>query len=240
MLRGSKKYWFIAIIFGLIVTGLFYVYLKQIKTAYTPRDLMQVVKAAQNIPKDTVINQNHIVIEQIPAQYVHNDAIRDKSAVLGKVATSPIFKGEQVLNQNLLSSSDREQRIAYSVPENKRAMSVAVTSVSGVSGYVQAGDRVDVISVLDFKAAGASEAIPYSVVVLQDIQVLSVGENAVINADKKAQEAAGKTVTLAVSVPEAQRLMLAAEKGAIRLLLRSPVDKGTVVPAPFQGADFLK
>ncbi len=238
MLRGSKKYWVMAIVFGLIVTGLFYVYLQQIKRAYTPGDLVPVVKAAQNIPKDTVINPNHIVVEQIPSQYVHSEAVRDKAAVLGKVATSSIFNGEQILNQNLLSSGDQEQRMAYTIPENKRAMSVAVTSVSGVSGYVQPGDHVDVISVLDFKQTGA-DAIPYSVVVLQNIQVLSVGDNPIISAEKKAQEAAGKTVTLAVSVQEAQRLALAVEKGAIRLLLRSPVDKGTVAPAPFQGADFL-
>lgn len=238
MLRGTQKYWLIALVFGLLVAALFYRYLHDMKTAYTPKDLVTVVKAKENIAKDTVINTNSLVVEEIPAQYVHPDAVRDRTAVLGKVTTSNIVAGEQILSQKILGSSDEEKRLAYAVPQNKRAMSVAVDSVSGVSGNVQRGDMVDVVAVVDVKTAGEADAITYSLLVVQNVSVLSIGQNASSDAEKKAQDTT--TVTLAVSVEEAQRLALATEKGAIRLLLRSPVDKDTTTSPAIGPKEFVR
>ncbi|MEN6391835.1 MAG: Flp pilus assembly protein CpaB [Syntrophomonas sp.] len=239
MLRGTRKYWLIALVFGLLVAALFYRYLHDMKTAYTPKDLVPVVKANQNIPKDTVINTNALVIENIPAQYVHPDAVRDMTAVAGKVTTTNIAAGEQILNQKMLGTSDEEKRLAYTVPQNKRAMSIAVDSVSGVSGNIQQGDIVDVIAVIDVKTAGETDAVTYSLLAAQNITVLSIGENTSTSAEKKTQDKA-TTVTLAVSVEEAQRLALATEKGAIRLLLRSPVDKATTVAPAMGPKEFVR
>lgn len=238
MLRGTRKYWLIALVFGLLVAALFYRYLHDMKTAYTPRDLVTVVKAKENIPKDTVITAGTLTVEEIPAQYVHPDAVRDKTAVVGKVTTSNIASGEQILNQKMLGASDEEKRLAYTVPQNKRAMSVAVDSVSGVSGNVQRGDTVDIVAVVDVKVAGEAEPISYSILVVQNIQVLSIGQNTSTSVEKKAQDTT--TVTLAVSVEEAQRLALATEKGAIRLLLRSPVDKGTTTLPAMGPKEFVR
>lgn len=238
MLRGTRKYWLIALVFGLLVAALFYRYLHDMKTAYTPKNLVTVVKARDNIAKDTVINVNSLVIEEIPAQYVHPDAARDKTAVVGKVTTSNIAAGEQILNQKMLGASDQEKRLAYVVPQNKRAMSVAVDSVSGVSAHVQQGDTVDVVAVVDVKIAGEGDAITYSLLVVQNVVVLAIGENTVAGGEKKA--GAATTVTLALSVEEAQRLAMATEKGAIRLLLRSPVDKGTTTLPPMGPKEFIK
>lgn len=239
MLRGTRKYWLIALVFGLLVAALFYRYLYDMKTAYTPKDLVPVVKAKENIPKDTVISTNALFIEKIPAQYVHPDAVRDMTAVAGKVTTSNIAAGEQVLNQKMLGASDEEKRLAYTVPQNKRAMSVAVDSVSGVSGNVQRGDIVDVVAVVDVKTAGEADTITYSLLVVQNVTVLATGENTSTSAEKKTQDKAA-TVTLAVSVEEAQRLAMATEKGAIRLLLRSPVDKGTTTLPPMGPKEFVR
>lgn len=238
MLRGTRKYWLIALVFGLLVAALFYRYLHDMKTAYTPKDLVSVVKAKENIPKDTVIDINSLVVEEIPTQYVHPDAARDKTAVAGKVTTSNIAAGEQILNQKMLGASDEEKRLAYVVPQNKRAMSVAVDSVSGVSSHVQPGDVVDVVAVIDVKTAGEGEAITYSLLVVQNVEVLAIGENAGSTAEKKNQDES--TVTLAVTVEEAQRLAMATEKGAIRLLLRSPVDKGTITLPAMGPKEFVK
>ncbi|MEQ8175155.1 MAG: Flp pilus assembly protein CpaB [Syntrophomonadaceae bacterium] len=238
MLRGTRKYWLIAVVFGLLVAALFYRYLNDMKTAYTPKDLVTVVKARENIPKDTVINANSLVVEEIPAQYVHPDAVRDKTAVVGKVTTSNIAAGEQILNQKMLGASDEEKRLAYAIPQNKRAMSVAIDSVSGVSGNVQRGDMVDVVAVVEVKATGEADPIPYSILVVQNVMVLSIGQNTATNVEKKAQDST--TVTLAVSVEEAQRLALATEKGAIRLLLRSPVDKATTTSPAIGPKEFVR
>jgi len=54
VLKGTKKYWMIAIICGLAAAVLFYMFLGQVQKQYRPDDLVTVVRAAQPIPKDQV------------------------------------------------------------------------------------------------------------------------------------------------------------------------------------------
>jgi len=140
----------------------------------------------------------------------------------------------------LVSANDKSQRLAYSIPASKRAVSIPVDSISGVSGYIKAGDRVDIVATLDIpvsdSAAGGNASV-FTVVALQDIEVLAVGENPELVAKKSAE--AAKSITLAVSVQEAQPLILGSERGNLRLLLRPPVDKSKTGLAPFQLKDFL-
>lgn len=241
MFRGTRKYWIIAFIFGLLAAGGFYCYIQQIKAHYSPKDLVQVVQASRDIAKDTVIDVNAIQVETLPAQYVHPDAVRDKSSVVGKVATSNISSGEQILRQKLLSSGDMQKRLAYNIPANKRAVSVAIDNVSGVSGHIQVGDRVDVAATMDVPLGDAVDKNieTCTVLTLQNIEVLAVGENSLGDAGKKAQ-VESKTITLAVSVDEAQRLIMASERGTIRFLLRPATEKGTAIVAPFHPRDFLR
>ncbi|HCF71997.1 MAG TPA: Flp pilus assembly protein CpaB, partial [Syntrophomonas sp.] len=49
-----------------------------------------------------------------------------------------------------------------------------------------------------------------------------------------------KTLTLAVSPDQARPLVLATERGEIRLLLRSPVDDSQYVLPPFRMNNFIQ
>ena len=64
--------------------------------------------------------------------------------------------------------------MAYKVPLNKRAVAVAVNEVSAVSFNIQPGDHVDVMATVDIDDAAAGNPAA-AVLILQDIEVLSVG-----------------------------------------------------------------
>jgi hypothetical protein len=79
-----------------------------------------------------------------------------------------------------------------------------------------------------------------TVVALQDVEVLAVGKNLeLVREQGKEQKVEVKTMTVAVTLEEAKPLVLADEEGKIRMALRSPLEKGKVLSAPFELEDFL-
>ncbi len=240
MLKGTRKYWFIAVVCGIAAALLSYQYLQDIKSRYRPDDLVQVVKAREAIAKDSLISKNQVELDSLPAKFVHPNSLNNLNLAVGKTAITDIAAGEEILKQRLVSADEKSHRLAYTIPASKRAVSIPIDSISGVSGYIKAGDRVDIVTTVDIPisdlAAGGS-ASAFSVVTLQDIEVLAVGQNPELLTKKSAE--GDKSITLAVSLQEAQPLILGSERGNIRLLLRPPVDKSKTGIAPFQLKDFL-
>lgn len=235
MFTGNKKYWIIAVICGLLAAALFYQYMQIIKTRYQPDDLVAVVKATVPISKDTIILDEHVKVIKTPAKYIHPKAIGEKADVVGKIAITDIAVDEEILPHKLADKNTTNgEGLAYSIPASKRAVSIPIDSVSGVAGYIEVGNHVDIIATLDLKVVETGEELTFSVVTLQNIEVLAVGNKAEVG-----KEAGAKTLTLAVSLSDARPLVLASERGSLRLLLRPAVDKSTESLAPYGLGNFL-
>lgn len=235
MFKGSRKYWTIAILCGVAAAVLFSFYIQQVKERYQPDDLITVVRAKMDIARDSVVASEMVQIVKIPAKFTHPDALREPQDVVGKIAVNNIAAGEDILAGELLSSQDSNQRLAYQVPQDKRAVSIGINDISGVAGYIEAGDRVDVMATIDVPSQG--EEVTCTVLALQDIPVLAVGS--ATNLKEKGGESL-RTLTLAVSPEEAQPLVLASERGTLRLTLRSPVDHERSLLPPLQLKNFLQ
>lgn len=235
MLKGTKKYWIIAIVCGLAAAALFYLFLGQVQEQYRPDNMVKVVRAAQPIPKDQVIKANQLMTEEVPDIYAHPNGIRDASEAVGKTVTSDISAGEEILKEKLVGEKDKADRLAYVIPLNKRAVTIAINEVVGVANNIKVGDHVDVMVTVNATAPGTSEAKTYTVLTLQNIEVLSVGTKA------SGEEAAkGGTLTVAVTPQQAQPLILATQEGQIRLMLRSPVDDSTFDLPPYEMNNFVQ
>lgn len=236
MFKGAKKYWLISILCGLIAAALFYVFLQEVKEQYRPDDLVTVVKAAQPIAADQVIRPEQLMIAEVPAQYAHPNGIRDKNEVIGKISTTDIAAGEEIIKEKIVGEKEKAGRLAYNVPVNKRAVAVAVNEVSAVSFNIQPGDHVDVMATVDINDTAAANPAA-TVLILQDIEVLSVGAKGVVANNENSGVV--NTVTLAVTPEQARPLILAADRGEIRLLLRSPVDNSQYTLPPFRIGNFI-
>ena len=213
-----------------------------------------VVVAVKDIPVRAEITAEMVEVKDLPVQARHPQAFGDAKDVIGKVAKLPISAGEQIIPSKF-AAQRAESGLTFIVPPNKRAVSIAVSETIGSGGLILPGDFVDVIAVFDAQAMGKDTAT----YILQDIEVLAVGQliqgeaipeetvaqkvekaaNAPVNAkatptpsvdEPKAQPKA-RSVTLAVSPEEAQRLVLAEEMGKLRLALR-PVKESTLVDLP--------
>ncbi len=185
----------------------------------------QVVIAAQDLAPGTVIRAEHLSYKEVPANNIHSDAITDMDAVTGEVATQEMVADEVILAARVLAEEETDQ-LSYSIPTDKRALSVSVDEVSGVAGFIQAGDKVDVVAHLPVEAVTEEGEImedEVTEIILEELEILAVGDRMIYSEQELVQEVA--TVTLAASPENSTELVRADETGDIRLLLRSKVDQ---------------
>lgn len=102
------------------------------------------------------------------------------------------------------------------IDKDMRAVTISVNDVKGVAGFVQPGDRVDVL--LTRNANGNAPEEQRNDILLQNVKVLGVDQQA---DDKKDKPTVAKAVTLEVSPDDGQKLTLASSIGSLSLALRN-------------------
>lgn len=119
-------------------------------------------------------------------------------------------------NEPILASkiTGRGQRATLSalLDDGMRAVTIRVNDVDGVAGFVLPGDRVDVTLTRQQEKGNAINDV-----VLQNIKVLAIDQQADERADKPA---VGRSATLEVDTASAQKLALAGSIGTLSLVLR--------------------
>ena len=232
---SSKGLMGIALVLSLITAALVYNFLRESVKKPLPSDLASVVVARVDIPPKTRITPEMVQVSQLPAEYIQTGAVRELPKVVGVVAREAIVNGEQVLERRLLMKGTQAGFTGV-IPAGKRALTVAVTDVTGVAGLLKAGDSVDAIVTFDQQAVGAH----VSRLLLQNLTVLAVNRESEVPMEKDGKKEPSKdagvvkltTVTLAVSPEEATQMTLSEEKGKLRLVLRPYLPETTVAASP--------
>lgn len=222
MLKFSNKGLLaVALILSLMTSLLVYNYLQKAGEKNITKNGVSVVMAKTAIPAKTKITPEMVETTIVPQEYVQPGAVTNISSAIGIIARENIVPGEQITERRLVRES---KAVGFTglIPRDKRAVSVMVNEVTGVSGFIKPGDYVDVIVTFDQAVVGDN----VSHVLLQNILVLAVnreaeeGISAASNKDGAKEAIKATTVTLAVTVDEATKLTLAHEKGKINLALR--------------------
>lgn len=225
-----------AVILALLAAGASYLYLQDAVEQADQTEKAKVVHAKKNIAADTVISREMVEQVEVPVSSIHPQALSSLDEVVGKIARDPIVAGEQILSSRIVTPGETKEGLVYSIPPGKRAFTVAVDEVAAVGWHLQPGDHVDVLGTVDMPDTDKV----YSVVVVQNVPVLAVGKEMQVTRDEgKELKTEVKTVTLAVSLQEAQSLMLASEEGSVRFALRSPTDKEKQKIVPFELKNML-
>lgn len=181
-----------------------------------------VLVAAAPIPANSKVSPDQVKIESRPVAYIPQGAALTPEEIVGRVSKAEVFPGEALIDAKFYPPG-QEASMVLPVPPGKRAVTVAVDEVVGVAGFVQPGSLVDVVGTLDI------DNQPVSKVLLQKIQVLAIAQEY-----EKKEEQEAKVVssaTLAVTPQEAEILILAADRGKIRLAMRSASEDENVTTA---------
>jgi len=136
-----------------------------------------------------------------------------------RVALAAIEVNEPLLNWKITGPGQRAS-LSARIDKDHKAVSIRVTDVFGVSGFVLPGERVDILLTrMDRQNAGsgAGREDAYTDVLLQDVAVLATDQLA----DERSENpAVAKTVTVSVTTEQAQKLALASSVGQLSLVLR--------------------
>jgi pilus assembly protein CpaB len=209
-----------------VVLGLIAVYLAN---AYIGRSDQRVAAAEQNTVKVAVaavpldygvdITPDKVRFVDYPATSIPAGAFSDfnQLAPAGKrrVVLRPMAINEPILATKL-AGEGLGPSIAYLLPDGMRAAAVRLNDVSGVAGFVQPLDTVDVLITRQMPGPNASQVTD---VLLQAVKVIAIDQNAQ-GADGKPVLA--RTATLEVNPLDAQKLALAQNVGSLSLVLRKP------------------
>ena len=188
--------------------------------------MVEGVAAASNIPANTQITADMLKMSEFPRELGKPDQPASPAMVVGKFTVAEIKAGDQILPSGL---SDSPNDFSALVPPGMRAVTIALDQVIGVGGFLERGNRVDVIATFD--RSGDS----FTRTVLQDVTLLALGSEISYEDSAKSDKMEGKaqpTATLAVTPHEAEKLMDADSRGKLRLALRRFDDKSVVATRP--------
>ncbi len=252
MFAQSKSSTLIASLAGLLAVGMVWVYLSSREAELLQlSEMKDVIVARVDVPANTVLDETMIERIQVPSRYLQPNAAVQLDQAVGRVNLVPVLRGSQVVLAQL--DDPGLTALAYEVPRGRRAITLAITDVTGVGGLVRPGNFVDIFGTFEFGRPIGMEGgvVRYSDertetrLMLQDVLVLAVGrehrrERQAPRATAAPQtieqreleqlrETRGSaTVTMLVEPKQAQELILSQEIGMLTLALRSNLDVGNL------------
>jgi Flp pilus assembly protein CpaB len=192
----------------------------------------KVVVVQQPITQRTLIAPDAITLKDLPIDALPpTGTFESMDKVIGKLALVPMYPGQIVLEQMVISKEDADKarsNASFLVPEGKVAVAFPLSDLSGIAGALQTGDVVDILLTLNpgsipvttrpgtTAAPVGTEGLPVSQMMLQNVPILQLGAWQVT--DKNAGPSAW--VTFALNRQDALALKSAREQGVIEFALR--------------------
>jgi pilus assembly protein CpaB len=231
--KQGKAFMVLAVILGVAAGGVGYYSLTALTAraaATTGATLRDVVVTAADLTYGVKLERTMVSLARYPKDAIPAGGFSSIDSVVGQT-TKVFMSAREPITATKLSS--RGGGLSMLVRPNMRAASVEVNQVSGVSGFVLPGDRVDVLITVD-PLHNSENALTRTL--LQNIEVLAAGQ--------KTQQADNKpitvqAVTLLVNPPGAEVLAHAQHEGEIHLVLRNPEDQAEVPVASFSTRQML-
>jgi pilus assembly protein CpaB len=184
---------------------------------------VKAIVAAREIPMGSMLRADDVRLVSwkgdIPKQAITSV---DKAESRGVVIA--IQQGD-LITENQLAPKGAGAGLAVKIPSGKRAVAVKVNEVVGLAGFVLPGMHVDVIACGTAPGNTRDTLGTQSRTVLQNIEVLSAGQN--IQQDNEGKPVTVQVVNLLVTPEQAEIMSLAGNETKIQLVLRNPSDGET-------------
>ena len=154
-----------------------------------------------------------------------DDAITEPDKALGRIVAYPIASG-MILTEKSLAAPGSSFGLPEKIPDGMRAIAVKTDEVADLGGFLFPGTHVDVLLTIGCGSAGAQGGggRVRTIVVLEDVGVLSVGKQMIPDPSDKPTPVS--VVNLLVNADDARKVALAEQQGSLHLTLRNSGDRG--------------
>ena len=211
----------VAVVLGLFAVYLLNAYLGRSEQRVQAAEVGTTKVAVAAIPLDygAALTPDKVKLVDYPSSSIPAGAFNsyNQLAPAGKsrVVLRPIALNEPIL-PNKLAGEGMSPSIAYLLPDGMRAASVRINDVTGVAGFIQPMDSVDVLIT---RQMPGGENRQITDVLLQNVKVIAIGQE---TKDAEGKPTDAKTATLEVNPTDAQKLALGQQAGSLSLVLRKP------------------
>lgn len=180
---------------------------------------LKVLVAARSVPAGTILGRDHFVWQDWPAggsvEAYFTQRASNPQELVGSVVRHGLAQGEPLTRGGVVQPGDRSFLAAVLRP-GFRAVSLAVSASTAVAGFVQPGDRVDVI--LSRVSQGGPARSVMTDTIISGVRVVGVDQRVSTGAT---EVVVPQTATLEVTPAQAEAIAGAAELGKLSLSLRS-------------------
>lgn len=187
----------------------------------------EVLVATRAMPVGTIITPESFRFQPWPeemieeAYYLKGEV--DPASLAGTVVRTSITAGQPATQGALVQPGDRGF-LAAALGPGMRAVTVPVSGLTGVAGFVFPGDRVDLM--LTQTVSGQGPDMKVSETVIRNLRVLATDNRVTSKTNTEGQMVATKTklVTLEATPQIAEKISVAQTLGTLSLSLRSLAD----------------
>lgn len=225
---------FVAIVVAVIVLQIVKRYQQELEARNKPQETVPVVVAIKDLYTGIPIGPEDVAVTNAVPDFIakgeQGQALTFQTAeeVLGRTPREKVLANE-ILRTERLARRDAGVGLNAIITPGKRAMTIETDIASGLAGFLQPNNFVDVIVTLrpddvTGRSSYATETI------LQGIKTLAVGstlgpeDSDPKTKAKETKRSARSSATLELTLEEAEKLALAASRGDLHLVLRSDVD----------------
>lgn len=231
----NRRALFIALVVGILGVFLLLLYQRRFEAEASGGEKVKLLIALKQIDRFKPITEDSIATREVPQAYVEERAIKevDKAKVLNLKVGNTVKAQQTLMWTDLVTATEEQRDLASMVQPGYRAVSIRTAREESSTQLIRPGDYVDVIGVF---GAGANDVSPdkeAAVVLLQRVLVVASGASTQSDGQKEVDRYAGDPVlTVSLTLPEAQILALAADRGRIAVALRNPDDQRTAERLP--------
>ena len=191
--------------------------------------LQRYVASSHTLQAGEVLQPDDLTLVDWPASLPLKNAFTKVEDIAGRAVIYPVA-GSQPILDDYLAAPGSGIGLTTKIPEGMRATSVKSDEIAGVAGFLFPGSHVDVLVNLRADVTPT----PRNEIVLQDVEVLTVGQK--LQPDPQGKPETVNVVTLLLTPEDAQRLMLASSQGSIQFVLRNGADHTKVKAMPVEMA----
>jgi pilus assembly protein CpaB len=202
----------LAAVFGILSAMLMFAFLNSrggggssVNSALSPSaGAESVVVVTRDIQVGDKITSDMLTMKSLPSSAVLPGHVTKSEDLVGKVATAPMFTGEQVIDAKT-TTFEGQNTLSYKVPEGMRAVALQVPNEGWITGGLpQPGDRIDFLAVVALTRTdpltGQEKPDVVSGIIAQNVEVLAMSQKLVKTVPKvDTSSAGGSSAPLAVA-----------------------------------------
>lgn len=219
----------VAAAFAILAIASLVMYTKRLEVEASGGERVAILMIAKPGKRNGTLTEANLSVREVPIAYVDDRTVRasDKAKVVGVRIEHDLEPGQVLQWGDVAVSGMEDRHLSQLVQAGSRALTLQIPESYMSISLLRPGDYVDILGVVN---EGPRQS---SVVLLQKVLVLAIGEDTQPSHEGQVVNSRlAQLLTVSVTLQESQTIALAAQKGPVYAVLRSPEDPSVAEKIP--------